>query len=63
MSSNNRTDQRLVLICPNLSCRRRLDVPPAARGKVLRCAYCGAPFRVPKNQALSTNTMPAARVE
>ncbi len=63
MNSDDRTDQRLVLICPNLSCRRTLDVPPAARGKVLRCAYCGAPFRVPQGPALSTETTPAARGE
>ncbi len=61
MSTGTRTDKRLMLICPNLSCRRTLDVPPETRGKVLRCAYCGAPFRVPQNPASSKETTTAAR--
>lgn len=39
---------QITLICPNLSCRRTLHVPTAARGEVMRCVHCGSPFRVPE---------------
>jgi hypothetical protein len=61
MSTGIETDKRLMLICPNLSCRRTLEVPGSTRGKVLRCAYCGAPFRVPLSPASSGETAPPAR--
>lgn len=47
MSTGIPFDDKLMLICPNLSCRRTLNVPASTRGKVMRCAYCSAPFRVP----------------
>ncbi|MBU0617664.1 MAG: hypothetical protein KKI02_08095 [Planctomycetes bacterium] len=61
MSTGTQTDKRLMLICPNLSCRRTLDVPESTRGKVLRCAYCNAPFRVPLSPASSGEITAAAR--
>lgn len=61
MSTETPSDQRLMLICPNLSCRRTLDVPASERGKVLRCAYCGAPFRVPQGSVSNKETAAAVR--
>ena len=45
------------LICPNLVCRRILAVPPAVRGKTIRCSACGTTVRVPDKKA------PADRAE
>lgn len=61
MSTEAHSDDRLTLICPNLSCRRTLHVPPSARGKVMRCAYCGAPFRVPPSSVPDAEAIAAAR--
>ena len=61
MSAGTQTEKRLTLICPNLSCRRTLEAPAPMRGKVLRCAYCNAPFRVPLSQASGVETAPATR--
>ena len=49
MSANIASDSKVTMICPNLSCRRTLNAPPTARGQLMRCAYCNAPFRVPKD--------------
>ncbi len=38
----------VTLMCPNLRCRKVLAVPEAARGKRVRCSYCGTMFLVPK---------------
>jgi hypothetical protein len=63
MSAGTQTDKRLMLICPNLACRRTLDVPGSTRGKVLRCAYCNAPFRVPLSPVAGGETTPPAESE
>jgi len=63
MSTGTHSDDRLMLICPNLSCRRTLNVPPLARGRVMRCAYCGAPFRVPLSRAPGEDAVAAARAD
>jgi hypothetical protein len=43
MSSEN-----VKIMCPNLTCRRILAVPSAARGKTVRCRNCGTNIRVPQ---------------
>jgi len=35
------------MICPNLKCRSILSVPPAARGKTVRCRQCSMRIQVP----------------
>ncbi|MDX2117575.1 MAG: hypothetical protein SFY96_05255 [Planctomycetota bacterium] len=35
------------IMCPNLTCRKVLAVPRAARGKTVRCRNCGTCIRVP----------------
>ena len=35
------------LMCPNLRCRKVLMVPGAARGRRVRCTYCGMTLKVP----------------
>lgn len=55
------TSGRITLICPNLSCRRTLHVPLSSRGKVMRCAYCNSPFRVPENIKNESETVSAVR--
>jgi hypothetical protein len=49
------------MICPNLNCRRTLSAPGTARGKIMRCAYCNAPFRVPESIAPESATSPVAQ--
>ncbi len=36
------------IMCPNLTCRKVLAVPPVARGKTVRCRSCGTNIRVPE---------------
>lgn len=38
------------IMCPNLTCRKVLAVPPIARGKTVRCRSCGTNIRVPDNR-------------
>jgi hypothetical protein len=37
----------VMLICPNLKCRRVLQVPEKHRGQAVRCRYCHTTFSVP----------------
>ena len=39
----------IILVCPNWKCRAQLSVPEAARGKRMRCSFCGTMFMVPAN--------------
>ncbi len=38
------------IMCPNLTCRKVLAVPPIARGKTVRCRSCGTNIRVPESK-------------
>ncbi len=40
--------ENVRIMCPNLTCRRVLAVPPSARGKTVRCRNCGMNIRVPQ---------------
>jgi len=46
------------IICPNLSCRTVLSVPPESRGKKVRCKLCGGHVTVPKKSAAPLETEP-----
>lgn len=35
------------IMCPNLTCRKVLAVPQAARGKTIRCRACSTNIKVP----------------
>jgi hypothetical protein len=35
------------LLCPNLKCRKILQVPDEVRGKLVKCQYCQTMLRVP----------------
>jgi hypothetical protein len=59
MNTDTGPDARITMICPNLSCRRTLSAPVSARGKLMRCAYCDVPFRVPKDTGLRSEAAPA----
>jgi hypothetical protein len=37
----------LRVMCPNLTCRKILAVPSAARGKTVRCRGCATNIRIP----------------
>lgn len=39
--------QSVRIMCPNLTCRKVLLVPPTCRGKTVRCRNCGTNIRVP----------------
>ena len=43
----------VVMICPNLKCRRVLQVPGKYRGQHVKCRYCGLTFAVPLAKAQS----------
>jgi hypothetical protein len=49
MTARTESEDSVAIICPNLTCRRTLSAPAAARGKIMRCIYCNVPFRVPEN--------------
>ncbi len=36
------------LICPNLRCRKFLNVEEEIRGKLVKCQHCQTQFRVPE---------------
>ena len=38
------------LMCPNINCRKILNVPEEARGKVVRCSHCQTSLRVPEGK-------------
>lgn len=42
------------IMCPNLTCRKVLAVPPIARGKTVRCRSCGTNIRVPESKRPAT---------
>lgn len=43
--------RRVVMLCPNLECRRPVMAPESARGQTVRCAHCNTTFRVPQSRA------------
>lgn len=47
----------VTLLCPNLKCRRVLQVPDNVRGRQVRCSHCGSLLAVP---ALSKKKPPTA---
>jgi hypothetical protein len=36
-----------MMICPNLKCRKVLQVPAKYRGQQVKCHYCNSLFAVP----------------
>lgn len=38
------------IMCPNLTCRKVLSVPTAARGKTVRCRACSTSIRIPSGE-------------
>ena len=38
----------VTMMCPNLRCRKILMVPGVARGRRVRCSYCGMTIMVPQ---------------
>lgn len=39
--------ETIRLMCPNVVCKRVLAVPLTARGRQVRCRFCGTSIRVP----------------
>ncbi len=39
------------MICPNLKCRKVLQVPEKYRGQHVKCRFCGLTFMVPQVKA------------
>jgi len=56
MNTKTNCENKVTLICPNLTCRRTLSAPASARGKIMRCGYCNQAFRVPENAALEPHS-------
>jgi LSD1 subclass zinc finger protein len=40
----------VLLLCPNLRCRKILSVPDGIRGKTVKCQHCQTIVRVPDKQ-------------
>jgi hypothetical protein len=38
------------LLCPNLKCRKILQVPNEVRGKLVKCQHCQTMLRVPASK-------------
>lgn len=51
------TVENVMMICPNLKCRKVLRVPGQFRGQHVRCHYCQTTFEVP---AIKQPNKPAA---
>ena len=41
------SEKNVVMICPNLKCRKVLQVPAQFRGQRVKCHYCNTTFGVP----------------
>lgn len=54
-------EETVRIMCPSLTCRRVLAVPPSARGKTVRCRNCGTNIRVPTQRP--AGEAPAAAAE
>lgn len=47
--------ESIRIMCPNLTCKKLLGVPKAARGKMVRCRSCGTHIRVPAQPVQTQN--------
>ena len=45
----------VMMICPNLKCRKVLQVPAQYRGQQVRCHYCNMTFAVPSGKPADKN--------
>ena len=43
-------DDVIRIMCPKLTCRKVLAVPPEARGRTVRCKGCGTNIKIPAKQ-------------
>lgn len=39
--------ENIRIMCPNVACKRVLAVPLTARGRQVRCRFCGTSIRIP----------------
>jgi LSD1 subclass zinc finger protein len=44
----------VMLLCPNLRCRKVLSVPEEVRGKTVKCQHCQTIVRVPEKSVPAT---------
>lgn len=47
INATNAATNNVMMICPNLKCRKVLRVPGQFRGQHVRCHYCQTTFEVP----------------
>jgi hypothetical protein len=52
------TPGNVIMICPNLKCRKVLQVSAQYRGKFVKCKYCHTAFTVPAEPARKQRTAP-----
>jgi LSD1 subclass zinc finger protein len=50
----------IMLLCPNLRCRKLLSVPDDTRGKTVKCQHCQTMVRVPEKAAAPATPAGAA---
>lgn len=53
----------VTLLCPNLKCRRILQVPETTRGHRVRCGFCGQVLQVPKKGPAKKKQSNSSNVE
>ena len=51
----------VLLICPNLRCRKVLAVPDDVRGLMVKCQHCTQTFRVPVDPPKKEDVVPTGK--
>ncbi|MCG8405097.1 MAG: hypothetical protein MI923_07880 [Phycisphaerales bacterium] len=51
MDNTTNVNECVMLLCPNLKCRKLLRVSVQCRGKQVRCNFCNITFQVPENKS------------
>jgi len=52
------TPENVMMICPNLKCRKVLKVPGQFRGQHVKCHYCQITFEVPAKTGITSPAGP-----
>lgn len=52
------TNPNVMMICPNLKCRKVLQVPAKYRGQQVKCHYCNSLFAVPMAKVVDAPAAP-----
>jgi hypothetical protein len=51
----------VMIMCPNLRCRKVLSVPDEIRGKTVKCQHCQTMVRIPEKRSGPLAAVTAAK--